>query len=257
MTPPSLGHRLLAAALCLLLATPLAPGLSSPAFAQGKAPAPPANKELVAVMDLQAIGADAGQASAMSDRLREELLKTGRYILVDREQLNTVLNEQALQQTGCTSSECAVQVGKVLGVRKIVSGRVTKVGENQWLMSANVTNVETAETEQTVSVRYEGTFFAMLDDGITKLTQRIAAAPAVPGARPAAQRPGDVPAAVAQGTAPADGSAPGTEEAPKSNSKWWWIAGGVAVVAAAAAGGGKSSKGASGCTACTSVTAHW
>src|SRR5689334_19930479 len=79
--------------------------LAAPAWAQ---PAP-AGKELVAVLDMDALGASKNQVSAVSERVREEMLTTGRYRLVDRAQMDKVLDEQALQQTGCTSQECAVQ----------------------------------------------------------------------------------------------------------------------------------------------------
>jgi hypothetical protein len=136
-------------------------------------------KELVAVIDLDAAGATKIQAAALSDRLREELLATGRFRIVERGQMDKLLAEQALQQTGCTSQECAVQVGKVLGVRKMISGKASKIEDDLWLISCTLTDVETAETVKAVSLQHEGSFRSVLADGaaqlVAKLTEGVAA----------------------------------------------------------------------------------
>ena len=101
-----------AAALLALLTAAAAP----PAAAQDEE-----ERERIAVLDLEPVGASEVETSALSDRLREEMLKTGKYTLVDRNQLEAILDEQILQQATCTSAECALEVGRILGVRKIVT----------------------------------------------------------------------------------------------------------------------------------------
>jgi hypothetical protein len=140
----------------------------------------PANKELIAVLDLDIQGATKEQGSALTDRLREELLRTGQFILVDRSQLQDVLKEQALQQSGCTSQECAVQVGRILGIRKIVSGKLTKVGENLWQVSGMLLDVETAQTLRAESVLHEGSFVGLLTQGAVSLAAKMSGTVAPP-----------------------------------------------------------------------------
>jgi TolB-like protein len=149
-------------------------------------------RELVAVLDFEAIGANKNQVAALTERLREELLQSGRYRLVERAQMDKILEEQALQQTGCTSQECAVQVGKVLGVRKLVSGKINKVEDDLWLLSATLVDVESAETLRAVSVQHEGAFRTLLATGMGSLAAKLtggAAAAAAPAAAVAAQPP--------------------------------------------------------------------
>lgn len=168
--------------ICMALTFLLAIGLTTPVSAQPANPAPApsgkssSGKELIAVLDLDAVGSSKTEASAMSDRLREELLKTGKYTLVDRQQMEAVLGEQAFQQAGCTSAECAVKVGKVLGARKLVTGRVTKIDDQHWLLSANIIDVETAETLRSESLPHEGPYFSMLVTGIHTLALRLTGA---------------------------------------------------------------------------------
>lgn len=133
------------------------------------------DKELVAVLDLSAVEASDAEAAALTNRMRELLLKSGRVTLVDRSQMKAVLDEQALQQTGCTTQECAVQVGRVLGVRKIVAGEVIKVSDEVWLVSALMVDVETAETLRLESLRHRGDFFALMDEGVKRLVQKFIA----------------------------------------------------------------------------------
>jgi hypothetical protein len=148
----------------LLLA---ASGTRLPAQTAGSAP------ELVAVMDIEAVGASKNQAAAVSDRLREELLATHRFKLVDRSEMAKILDEQAFQQAGCTSQECAVKAGKVLGVRKLVTGRLNRVEDDLWLMSAMMVDVETAETVQAASIQHDGSFRNLLSDGVAKLALKL------------------------------------------------------------------------------------
>jgi len=158
----------------------LAAGICWPwsAFAQETAA-----REPVAIMAFDAVGASAAEVSAATDRLQDLLLRTNRFQLVDRDRIDAVLKEQAFQQTGCTSTECAVQVGKVLGVRKLITGKVTKLDETHWVVSAALIDVESAETLRAPSLPYEGRFFDFLQNGIPVLADRLAEA-SVPASAP-------------------------------------------------------------------------
>ena len=199
----------------LAVCAALLPGM---ALAQrSAAPAGASGKELIAVVDLEAIGASKVEATAMTDRLREELLKGGRYTLVDRSQMSAVLEEQALQQTGCTSQECAVKVGKTLGVRKIVVGRVTKVSDELWQVSAQLIDVETSETQMAESIRHRGDFFNLLDSVIVNLAVKLSQAASAPVAATPSPAPKPSQPALVQATptTPSTPSAPPAPEGPR------------------------------------------
>lgn len=156
--------------VCAILTALVLPVCGAPAWAAASAAAP---KELVAVMDMEAVGATDAQATALTDRLREILLNSGRYTLVDRSEMKAILKEQAFQQSGCTSQECAVKVGSILGVRRIVTSRVVKAESGLWLISAMLINVETAQTMAAESVQYQGSFAGLLSDGIAELGAKL------------------------------------------------------------------------------------
>jgi formylglycine-generating enzyme required for sulfatase activity len=151
-----------------------------------------AEEELVAVMDLTPQGSRPEEALAVTNQLRTQLLKTGKFTLVDRSQMEAILDEQAFQQTGCTSEECAVQVGKILGVRKIVSGSVTKLSEQLWQVSLLMLDVESAKTLRAETETYEGSLVTVIRAGVPDLAARLAgaaaAAPPPPAPAPAQQQ---------------------------------------------------------------------
>jgi formylglycine-generating enzyme required for sulfatase activity len=144
----------------------------------GAGPLPSSGKELVAVMEFAAVSATRDELAAITDRLQDALLKQGKFTLVDRSQIETLLKEQAFQQSGCTSQECAVRVGKVLGVKKIISGRVSKINDNVWQISAQLLDVETAETLRAEAISHRGDILSLLDQAVVALASRLAGATA-------------------------------------------------------------------------------
>ncbi|MCB4792801.1 MAG: PorV/PorQ family protein [Elusimicrobia bacterium] len=99
----------------------------------------------VAVLDFQALAPiSMSEATFTTEIFRSSLVKSKRYKIVDRNNMEKVLAEQGLQQTGCTSNECAVKMGKLLNVNKIVSGTFGKLGAH-YLLTISVLDVETSE----------------------------------------------------------------------------------------------------------------
>ncbi|MDI6640975.1 MAG: CsgG/HfaB family protein, partial [Elusimicrobiota bacterium] len=64
----------------------------------------------------------ASDASIVSDLLRTELVKIGKFKVLDRANMESILAEQKFQISGCTDQECAVKIGKLLNVQQVVVG---------------------------------------------------------------------------------------------------------------------------------------
>jgi len=88
-----------------------------------------AQKNLIAVYDLEAQGIEKTSAVLISDRLRSELLNSGKFTILERGQMQEILKEQGFQQSGCISTECVVEVGQLLGVTHIVTGTIGQLGK--------------------------------------------------------------------------------------------------------------------------------
>src|SRR3989338_3491637 len=65
---------------------------------------------------------------AASDILITELVKTGKFIVVERDKMNKLLEEQKLGLTGAIDSNTAAQMGKILGLNAIVTGAISNFG---------------------------------------------------------------------------------------------------------------------------------
>jgi TolB-like protein len=112
-------------------------------------------KPTVAVLDFEGRGISQLEAQTLTDRLSSELANTNAVILVERNQMNEILEEQGFQQSGCTSAECAAEVGALLGVQQMVAGSFGKIG-NSYTIDAKIFSVETGATIKTVSKTYRG-----------------------------------------------------------------------------------------------------
>ena len=91
-------------------------------------------------------GVTPGRADMVSDMVRMKLRACGRFDLVEKAEMEKIIKEQGFQQTGCTETECAVKIGKVLNVKKMVVGGLGKI-ETAYRLSLRVVDVETAVIE--------------------------------------------------------------------------------------------------------------
>ncbi len=69
--------------------------------------------------------------SGLADMLVTQLVKSGKFLVVERQELEAVLQEQSIGMSGMVTSQSAARVGKLLGVELIVTGSVTEFGEKE------------------------------------------------------------------------------------------------------------------------------
>lgn len=67
----------------------------------------------------------------ITDMLTTEMVKSGKYRVIERDQLENLLKEQDLGMSGIVSPQSAAQIGKVLGVELAVLGSVTEFGHQK------------------------------------------------------------------------------------------------------------------------------
>ena len=70
-----------------------------------------------------------GGAEAMQDVFVTELVKSGKFRVVEREQLEALMTEKGLTLSGDVDPKTAVKVGKLLGVNYLLTGAVTEYGQ--------------------------------------------------------------------------------------------------------------------------------
>jgi len=139
---------------------------------EAAAPAKPAGTLLnVAIADLRGENVSAGDAAVMADLLRNELVKTGKFNVIEKQNMDKVLAEHAFQQTGCSSEECAVKLGKLLNVQRMAVGSFGKLMDS-YILSIRVVNVESGAIGFADSA--EGKTVGELRNGVKDLAARMA-----------------------------------------------------------------------------------
>jgi TolB-like protein len=137
-----------------------------------------ADKVTIAIMDFESRDVPRTEALKISELIRNEMVNSGQYTVLERTQVDKILHEQGFQMTGCTDVTCAVQVGKLLSARKILVGTVMKFGDNI-AVTGRVVDVEKgiaefAEKERAIS---KDDVFYMVERFCDKLTMRITGKP--------------------------------------------------------------------------------
>ena len=80
---------------------------------------------------------------------------------------------KGFQQTGCTTNECIVEVGRLIGVEQIVGGSISKVGST-YSISARIVSVETGKILKTATRDYRGEIDDLLVSGMRKIAVQLA-----------------------------------------------------------------------------------
>lgn len=112
--------------------------------AAAEAPRPDA-RPLLAVDHLQTLKVDSADAAILEEALASELLRTGKVRVLERSQMQRILKEQGFQQSGlCETSSCAVEVGRLLGVDRLVVGSLGRMGST---LAINLRLVDVATGE--------------------------------------------------------------------------------------------------------------
>ena len=122
----------------------------------------------IAVLAFEGRGISETEAGPLTDRFRGELVRTNAFIVVSRDKMEAILKEQAFQLSGCTSTECAVEIGRILSTQKIVVGKVGRVGET-YTIDISFIDIETSRIEKSFNRDYSGKI-----DGILPILKEIA-----------------------------------------------------------------------------------
>ena len=135
-------------------------------------PPPPDNPSFIAVVDFTGNNVSEGDCRALTDRLRAELFNTKHYKVIEREMMEEINKEQGFQQSGCSTDECIVEVGKLIGVEKIVGGSISKVGRT-YSVSSRIVSVETGKILKGATYDYKGEIDELLTTGMRKVAYEL------------------------------------------------------------------------------------
>ena len=106
----------------------------------------------IAVADFVGKNVSAAEASIVTDFLRTAFVQRGDFNVVEKANMDKILAETTFQQTGCTSNECAIQIGKILNVQQMIVGSFSKLMDI-YFVSASLVDVETGKIIKSENIK--------------------------------------------------------------------------------------------------------
>lgn len=97
-------------------------------------------------------GVKEGEAESLTEMFSTALQNTGRFTVMERRQLNLVLQEKEFQAT--QNEESAAKAGKVLAISKMFSGSIGMLGE-QYVVNIKMIDVESSRIDFAISKTYD------------------------------------------------------------------------------------------------------
>tara|TARA_B000000460_G_C21303692_1_gene301325 strand:+ start:21 stop:575 length:555 start_codon:yes stop_codon:yes gene_type:complete len=129
-------------------------------------------QETIAVIDFEGIGISQLEAKALSERLRDELVITGKQKIFESGEMDEIFSEKDFQQSGCNSNECAVEAGKLLSVERIIIGSIRNVG-SAYTISAQIVSVGTGEIIKSTIYDYQGNIDGLIMIAMKEVSERL------------------------------------------------------------------------------------
>ncbi|OGD74619.1 MAG: hypothetical protein A2Y64_00755 [Candidatus Coatesbacteria bacterium RBG_13_66_14] len=97
-------------------------------------------KPRLAIIPLEAMDVSETDASIATQYLTTEIIRQGRFWVLEREYMAQIMEEQAMVLT-CTDLECAIEIGRVLAAERVIVGSVTSSGGN-YVLTIRMLDVE-------------------------------------------------------------------------------------------------------------------
>ncbi|MFC1608036.1 PEGA domain-containing protein [Candidatus Latescibacterota bacterium] len=138
----------------------------------------------VAVLDLEANGVSNVEAKGLSEKIRTRiswLINTESYInspesveyaVVERSQIEKILQQFDIQSAVCTDISCAVEFGKMLQVDRVIIGSVNFIGKT-YNVSSRLIDVETAKTISVAEVDHKGSIDNLLSSRVPDVADEL------------------------------------------------------------------------------------
>ena len=129
-------------------------------------------KDVIAVIELEQKGLTKQEAAILTDRLTTKLISIGKYEVVERTNMDKILKEQKFQKSGCTDSECAVEIGQLLNTDFIVIGSVNKFGST-WTLDSRLIDVGLGKGTISAEFTMQGEIDGLITTGITSIAKQL------------------------------------------------------------------------------------
>jgi|GEM_PF-2259728 len=134
-------------------------------------------KMRIAVMEFKEKNISKEKAETVCDFIRTELSNNSGLIIVERNNMENILKEQMFQKSGCTDADCAVELGKILNVEKIIVGSVSILDQKIYV-NIRLVDIETAQAifGETKEIASESALYSSCRDLARSINEKITSA---------------------------------------------------------------------------------
>jgi len=129
------------------------------------------SKSSIAVLPIVSSGIDSQQVSIFQKKIEYEVQKLNKYIMVDRINIQKVLQEQALQLTGIISDSSMVEIGKLLNANQLLICEL--VFKDIYYLSLKIIDVESGQILASDFIDIKGSFIDLLVGGSKYAISRL------------------------------------------------------------------------------------
>ena len=129
-------------------------------------------KKFVAVLEMDPIGLTEQEGRILTQRLTSEIINANVYSVVERTNLEKILDEQKFQHSGCTDSECAVEIGQLVNAHYIVIGSASKFGLT-YTIDVRMIDVAIGSAISTAVFNHKGELDGLITEGIVSVARQL------------------------------------------------------------------------------------
>ncbi len=138
----------------------------------------------IAVFDLSAEGISESETRILTNELRfqisriinsseyKNLQNTVNYEIIERSEIEKILDEYNFESTGCVSDSCAIELGQMLQLDRMILGTVGLIGET-YSASIRMVDVKTAKTIDIANRNITGKIDEVLKNIIPNLAKDL------------------------------------------------------------------------------------
>jgi len=126
----------------------------------------------LAVLDLELIGLNKTEGKVLTSRLISQMIAISDYTIVERTNIEKILKEQKFQNFGCTDSECAVEIGRIVQTDYIIIGTVSKLGST-YNIDVKMIDVAMGNAVSHSVYNHNGEIDTLLTEGIVYVASEL------------------------------------------------------------------------------------
>ena len=128
--------------------------------------------EPIAIIEFEGIGVNLDETRTLTQRLRTEMISLEIYKVFEKSEMERLLAQVFFQHSGCVDLSCAVEIGKMLGLRYVIIGSISQLGST-FSIDARMIDVETSEPSTTAKYDYTGGIEHVLKEGMNSIANQL------------------------------------------------------------------------------------